>query len=331
MIQDHYKTLGVERTASSEEIKRMYRLLALKNHPDKGGDAEVFKKISIAYECLSDVNSREKYDNPNHNEQSHQGINPHDIFSHFFNGMNLNNQQERRIKRESHMHKINVQLKDVHTGLIKTLKITIKKTCFKCKSICKNCNGTGNKMTIIQMGPYIQQIQEQCRNCEGGSINKQDINCLYCNGTNFKIEENNIKINIDKNCKNGMQIKFDNLGEQCLKENEEAGDLIILINIECDQYFIRESEDLIYRCKINFSETLTGKNISIPHFDENISLNISESFGIINPNKRYHIKNRGLGNIGDLILVFDVNYPENKLSNEEKDILKKMFNDLNIK
>lgn len=335
MSCDHYKVLNIARSASQDEIKKAYRILALKNHPDKGGDEEVFKKISVAYECLSNIESKNLYDNPQQEINFGHGHSHEDLFEQFFGRQQQQQQyqqQHQPIKRQSHIYKIKVALKDIHIGIQKTLRITIKKTCFECKKTCNNCNGTGNMTRVVQMGPFMQQIQTVCSNCTDGSINKQDINCLYCNGTNIKEQEESIKIDIPKNCKNGMLITFKALGEQCKKENEIAGDFIVEINIDSDQYFMRENNDLIYKSKITLMETLTGKDLIIPHFDENINLNTSELFGIINPNQRYYVKEKGLGSVGDLIILFEVIYPENKnkLSIEEKNILLQAFTDLSL-
>lgn len=333
MQDDYYNILKVERSASQEEIKKSYRILALKNHPDKGGNEETFKSISVAYECLSNPESRRNYDNPQPdfgNMNNMSNMNHHDIFNEFMNN-NIRQQQfhKRKIKRQDHLYKMNISLKDIHNGIVKTIKISLKKVCFDCKKTCKTCNGNGIIIQNIQIGPFMQQIQIPCNECQEGTISRQNINCLYCNGTYYKLNEEIIKIDIPKNSKNDMSIRKKNFGEQCKKENEEAGDLIIEINIETDQYFIREDSNLIYKTKMTFCETLIGKNIIIPHFDENININTS-IFGIINPNKKYSIKGKGLGNIGDLILIFDINYPERNLDELEKITLLNTFKDLNI-
>ena len=323
MQDDYYKILQIERSATQDEIKKSYRILALKNHPDKGGNEEIFKSISVAYECLSNPESRRNYDNP----QENTNMNHQDIFNQFMN-MNMRHTHQKS-KRQNHLYKISVSLKDIHTGIIKTVKITLKNTCFECKKTCKKCNGNGIIIQTIQMGPFSQQIQMHCNECQDGSISRQNINCLYCNGTYFKSREEILKIDILKNSKNGMTIKYDKLGEQPKKENEESGDLIIEINIEMDQYFLREESNLIYKTKITFRESMIGKNIIIPHFDENINIDTS-IFGIINPNKRYYIKKRGLSNIGDLIIIFDIIYPERILLQSERLILQNNFIDLDI-
>jgi DnaJ family protein A protein 2 len=348
MSDNYYDVLGVSKDASDDEIKKAYRKLALKTHPDKnGGDDTAFKKINIAYETLSDPDKKSAYDNPHVN--SFPGFpgggfpGGGDIFEQFFRGMggmggmggmninvNINGQSRGPVKRQTHVHRINISLKDVHTGLSKTLKLKVNKVCFDCKSECGACNGSGIIRKIQQTGPFIQQVQNTCGNCSGsGSISKQNINCLNCHGTNNKQEEHTIKVDIPKNVDNGHQIIYAKLGEQAQKMNEEPGDLIVQIIVEEDPYFKREGNNLIYNTKLTLSETFVGKNLIIPHFDEHIQMN-TNIFSIINPNKRYHLKGKGLGNTGDLIFVFEIIYPEKTLDNYERESLKNIFKNIGI-
>ena len=340
MSDNYYDILGVSKDASEDEIKKAYRKLALKTHPDKnGGDDTEFKKINLAYETLSNPDKRSAYDNPNEipNMGGMHGFAGGDIFEQLFRGMggmninvNINGQGRGPAKRQTHVHKINISLKDVHVGLTKTLKLKINKVCFECQVECNACNGTGVIRRMQQMGPFIQQVQNQCGNCSStGNIKKNNMNCVNCNGTNSKQEEHTIKVDIPKNVENGYQVIFKDLGEQVQKRSEEAGDLIVQIIIEDDPYFKREGNNLIYHTKLALSETFLGKEIIVPHFDEHIRMN-TNIFGIINPNKRYHLKGKGLGGNGDLIFVFEIIYPEKTLDNYERDALRNVFKHLKL-
>ena len=107
---------------------------------------------------------------------------------------------------------------------------------------------------------------------------------------------------------NGQNIIIKGLGEQIQKPNEDPGDLYFKINILSDLHFDRINNDLVYKVYITFKESIIGKMITIPHFDGNINMN-TDGFGVINPNKRYSLKNKGLDNVGDLVLNFQINYP----------------------
>ena len=134
MSENYYDILNIEKDASNDDIKKAYRKLALKTHPDKnGGDDTMFKTINMAYETLSDPDKRHVYDNPNQMPDFGGG----DIFEQLFRGMggmnvnmnmNMNNQTSRGpTKRGNHLYKIQISLKDIHTGLVKTLKLKLNK------------------------------------------------------------------------------------------------------------------------------------------------------------------------------------------------------------
>lgn len=342
---DYYDILCVNKNATEDEIKKAYRKLALKTHPDKnGGDDTEFKKINLAYETLSDSDKREVYDNPNtmpnmsgmpgmSGMYDMHGFTNGDMFEQIFRGMNINinmNSSNRRVRRQNHVYRINISLKDVHMGLTKTLKLKINKICFICVDKCNTCNGNGAIMRLQQNGPFINQVQVNCNICSGsGQTNKTNTNCSDCNGTNMKQEENTIKVDIPKNVVNGNQTIFSGLGEQAQKRNEEAGDLVVEIVVEDDPYFQRENNNLIFKSKITLAETLLGKDVIVPHFDEHIKMNIN-IFGIIDFNKRYHLKGKGLGNRGDLIFQFEYQYKELQLTDDQKLKLENCFKELNL-
>jgi DnaJ-class molecular chaperone len=343
-MDNYYDILGVEKNASNDEIKKAYKKKALECHPDKtGGDDTLFKKLSVAYETLSDNDKRQQYDNPNQQHFSNFGDFGnfdqfhHDMLKQFYN-ININNlnnhgpngTHNQSVKRQNHVYNLNIQLKDAHFGLTKHLKITIDKNCLKCKSICSKCNGTCRMIKIIRNGQFMQQIQTTCENCSGkGIIEKHDTNCTFCKGTFIKKEEHELEIIIPKCVENGYNIKFDGLGEQIKQENEKPGDFIVNIIVNNDINFTREQNHLIFNCKLTLLETLIGKNLIVPHFDEKILIN-SNIFGVIDFNKRYHLKNRGLNNKGDLIFVFVYEYKDIQLTHDDRLKIEQCFKDINI-
>jgi molecular chaperone DnaJ len=303
--KDLYNILGIERNASESEIKKTYKLLSLKYHPDRpNGNAEKFKEINLAYEILSDSQKKQMYDSgQDPNQNFNHNFNSNDIFQQFFGG-NPFEQHNRQTKRGNFTHIINITLKDAHIGLSKTLKVNVKKICFNCKIKCKTCNGT--KFMNFQNGPFI--MKQHCNACSTGYHNNFNKNCNYCNGTFEKIEEKMCKIDIPKCISNGNIIIIEGLGEQIHTENEIPGDLHFKINITDDQNFTRQHNNLIYPVNLTFKESIIGKSITIPHFDGDINM-ITDGFGVINPNKMYSLKGKGLGSSGDLILNFQINYP----------------------
>lgn len=348
--KDYYSILGIERDATSDVIKKAYRALALKYHPDKNNnpDAEIkFKDINQAYETLSSPELKNQYDNPNANPfgNLNMGGDHNDIFAQMFQGMgcfgnmNINiNGQNINVnrgpqKRASHNHNIKISLRDAHTGIKKNLKITIVKNCLSCTSKCTRCNGRGIINQTIQTGPFLQQVQGNCNNCTGTGIMKNgNSSCQKCHGKLTTEEERIIMLDLESCVSNGHIIKFDGLGEQIKKTGEIPGDLLIQITVDDqDPYFKRENDNLIYICKLTLVESIIGKSITIPHFDAPITIN-THIFGVINPQKRYHLKGRGLGKLGkgDLIFQFEIEYPEKTFDNYSIQELNNVFKNVGL-
>ena len=330
MGEDYYKLLDLDKNASIDEIKKAYKQKALKCHPDRGGNEEEFKKISTAYETLSDPQKRNVYDNGG--EQHQQQFNAHDIFSQFFGnqgqqfGFNFqqHHQQSHR-KMNNSMYKINVSLADIHSGVKKNLKIHVKKTCFNCKVMCSVCNGSGMQQIRHQNGPFIQIINNPCNSCTAGVILSKKKNCDCNNG--ILEQENMILLDIPKGTKNNINFVYPNLGEQPVKKDDIPGDLLCQINTLEHPHFKRigESLDLEMSMCITFLESIIGKNVSIKHFDGPLDIN-TNIFGVINPNQKYIIYGKGLCNEGNLVISFNIDYPKNvTLTPDNISLLKNVF------
>jgi len=348
--KDYYKILGVERDATSDIIKKAYRTLALKYHPDKNNNPEAeikFKDINQAYETLSSRELKNQYDNPNTSPFGNLNMGGHDdIFAQMFNGMggfgnmNINiNGQNINVnrgpqKRASHNHNIKISLRDAHIGIKKNLKITVVKIVLSCTSSCSRCNGRGIINQTIQTGPFLQQVQGNCNNCNGsGIMNNANSSCHNCHGKLTIEDERIIMLDLPICVSNGHTIKFDGLGEQIKKSGEIPGDLLIKITVDDqDPYFTRENDNLIYKCKLTLLQSYIGKILIVPHFDEPISIN-TNIFGTIDFNKKYHIKGKGLGkNLGrgDLIFVFEYEFKDIQLNDNQRVKLENCFKELNL-
>ena len=337
---DYYKILGVQKDASENEIKKAFHKLALLNHPDKGGDKEKFQKINIAYETLSDTDKRREYDNPNqfaninnmgHPGGFHQFFNP---FDNIFNpgmsgGMHFNSTPLQPKKCNDSIFNVNLELKDIHNDLTKTYKISIKKVCLKCLNKCDICHGSGKQTITRQMGPMTQMITSTCNNCNGkGEILHKNITC-DCNGKEI-IENKKLEVKIPKCIKNGHTITFEGLGEQPYNKIDKPGDLLFKIYVkDSDENFSRRDNNLIHTVNIDLRSSIIGTNITIPQYDNPIHLNIN-TLGVINPKKEYILFNMGLGGKGNLILRFNIEYPEITLLDDQINILKEAFDIIKI-
>jgi len=335
--KNYYKILGINKDATYDEIKKAFRAKSLVCHPDKNktGDDSEFKLVNEAYGILGS-DKRDEYDNPHQdpfgNVMGHgQG---HDVFEQMFRGMgipvNINISQNINInhasqQRASYNHNIKISLRDAHSGIKKNLKIKIIKNCLSCTGNCSKCNGRGIISQIIQTGFSMQQIQIKCNTCNSTGIMKNsEISCKNCNG-NYEIpEEKIITLEIPHCVENGFNIKFDGYGEQIKRNGEIPGDLIINIIVDQDQYFERSNNDLIFKCKLTLIESIVGKIVTVPHFDEPVTIN-TNIFGIVNPKKLYHLKGKGLGNKGDLIFQFDIEYPDKTLDSYSIQELNNVF------
>ena len=351
-----YSLLGVSKDCSADDLKKAYRKLAIKYHPDKGGDENKFKEISEAYQVLSDNEKREMYNRVGDEGlkqglSNHQNIDSRDIFEQFFGrggnnsfpfgdmfgaGPNMRSHHQQtpsRQKCRNINHVIQISNKDAYFGINKTIKIKLAKKCMKCISTCNICQGSGKINQMQRMGPFTTISTTSCNNCNGsGQASVSNNNCSNCNGNINIYEERIIRIEIPIGVENGKKILIEGCGDQPQRSGDIPGDLIIEILINFDNIFERDKLDLIYKQKILFKESIIGKDISIPLYNETINMNISD-FGIIQPNKKYIIKDKGMKtnkNTGDLFIVFDIKYPEIKLDNTTKDEFKEVFNKYSI-
>lgn len=312
MSENYYEILGVNKSASQDEIKRAYKKLAVKQHPDKGGDSKKFQSISNAYNVLSDPKKRENYDRFG-NENANRPQNPHDIFAHFFGkGHNpfgrAQQQQPANMKCNDIIHNYNISLRECYTGVKKQIKIKTKAYKFDKLKQCDTCQGLGSIKNVKNMGVFTQIFESQCSDCKGaGFIDKN-------NNASYEIEKI-VDLEIPCGVQNNHHIVLEGLGEQPKSRTSKPGNLIFKINIHKNDVFERIGNDLHSSIKIDFISSITGANIRYNIMDEDIFEFNTKQFNIVYPDKKYKFENRGMrydkGNKrGDLYLTFEINYPE---------------------
>ena len=329
-MTDYYSILNVPKGASDTDIKKQYRNLAREHHPDKGGNKEEFQKIQEAYETLSNPEKRAEYDNPQPN------ININNGGFHFnfdmFGQQHFHQQQSQPIKRSDHNYTCKVTLKDIYFGTVKKIKVQRKRICNACQKQCSTCNGNGRITQQIQMGPFAQIIQQSCNNCSGsGKVVHSE--CDVCNSKGYHIDDRIFEIEIERGIESGKQFIYNGWGEQATNSNEISGQLIINVRVDADANFKRAGLNLYYTQSLSLKESLIGTNISIPHFEAPVELDVS-GFGIINPNKEYIVFGKGLQDAsnkkGNLHIKFDISYPDKSFSKEELVLLNDVFDKVNF-
>jgi DnaJ-class molecular chaperone len=290
-MSDPYKDLGLQRGATDEEIKKAYRKLAMKHHPDKGGDPEHFKKIQSAYDILGNSENRQNFDNPP------------DLFSQMF-GMRPPPQNQGPVRRSDHMYELKISFEESFRGTSKNMKISLTKPCFKCLKTCDTCRGSG--MTQIQMGPMV--FPQVCHVCQGKG--RQVLGCNECNFSRVKTENLNLELKIPPGIEPGGIITKPGLGEQAQVPGEEPGDLVFKIKIEDHPIFMRQGNDLLFQTKITFEQSVNGTILEIPHFDGSIHIDTAD-WGVIDPREDYILPGKGFKN-GKMRISFNIIYPNLK-------------------
>jgi len=336
-----YDILGLPRNCNNDDIKKSYKKMAIVHHPDKGGDVDKFKEISNAYSILSDPEKKNRYDQLGDEGYNNSGVEQqfdhNSIFEQFFgqaqngffgmDGFNIHQHQQRR-KCRNVQHVIKISNKEAYFGGQKILKISINKKCMECISMCVSCQGQGQINELHRIGPFASMSSRTCDNCKGsGKCVKGKKSCVNCKGIGDYVEEKKLDLHIPIGVESGKQIIFAGMGEQPHNQNEIAGDLIFDIFVSLDNVFERRGLDLIYKCEISFYESVTGKSIDIPLYDNVHTIEI-EKFGIIQPNKEYKIPQKGMiseNKKGNLILLFEIRYPKLELSEDCKNDFKTLF------
>lgn len=321
-----YEVLGVSKTATAAEIKKAYRKLALKNHPDKGGDPELFKQITVAYEVLSDAEKRELYDQ--YGEEGLQngggGHDASDIFSQFFRGGSSRGRRGPQ-KGEDLTHPLKVSLEDLYNG--KTVKLAVNRDviCGGCEGrggaegaekTCETCQGRGMRVQLRQIGPgMVQQMQSVCPDCrgQGKTIREQD-RCKSCKGKKVTKERKVLEVHIEKGMRHGQRITFS--GEADQAPGTIPGDIIFVVQEKEHSLFQRKGGNLIMEKKITLVEALCGFEMIVEHLDGR-HLHIKSRPGeVIKPNQFKAVNGEGMpthGNPfvkGQLVILFKVEFPE---------------------
>ena len=333
-MTDYYKILEINKDATESDIKKAYRKLAIKYHPDKNPNnkeaEEKFKEINEAYQILSNPEERKKYDlygkNYNNNNNQNKGWTAEEIFKSFFEFNNLFNNQQQQRKPKTIYKEVIFNLEDFYNGITKKYKINRFIICRECNNTgykdkqihnCQYCNGTGKIIKTIQKNLFIQQFTTQCLKCKGTGINNNYELCPICKGKKIIDDVININLSINSNNFNNEHIIFKNIGNEY--NLNEYDDIIFILRCNKHQYYNRQGNNLIITMNITLKEALFGFNKIITRLN-NTDLIITNT-KILKPNDILTIKGEGINKNGDLLININIKFPDKIEDNLKSDLI----------
>ncbi len=352
--RDYYEILEISKNASDDEIKKAYRKMAIKFHPDKNPDdkkaEEKFKEAAEAYEVLSNADKRQRYNQYGHagvNGASNGGgfsgggMNMDDIFSQFGDifgsgfgfGGSSRSQSGRRVTRGTNLRvKVKLTLQDITNGVEKKIKVNKHVGCKTCSGsgakngqfdTCRQCNGTGVVTRVQQTMLGAMQTQTTCNACGGEGRTVKD-KCNTCHGDGIVREEEIIAINIPAGVAEGMQLSMSGKGNAAPRGGIN-GDLLILVEEEEHPQLKREGSHLIYSLTISFPDAALGMNVEVPTVEGKVKIKIDPG---TQSGKVLRLKGKGLPDVnaygrGDLLVEISIFTPT-VLNNDEKKIIEQL-------
>lgn len=360
--RDYYDILGVSKDASEQEIKKAYRKVALKYHPDKNPDnpeaEDKFKEAAEAYEVLSNTEKKSRYDQFGHEGVRNGGggfgggfggnMNMEDIFEQFgdifggfgggFNGGGRSRRQ--RVQKGSNLRvRVKLSLQDIANGVHKKIKVKKFVTCKACNgtgakdgsslSTCPTCHGTGQVTRLTNTFLGQMQTASTCPTCNGeGKIVQHK--CTTCHGNGIVKDDDTISIDIPAGVSQGMQLSVSGKGNAAPRGGI-PGDLIILIEEEQHPELTRDGINIIYNKYISFPEAALGTTIEIPTVDSRARISVPAG---TQPGKIFRLRGKGIPDIngygkGDLLVNINVWTPK-KLSKEEEKAIKTLSSSSNF-
>ena len=347
--RDYYEVLGLSQSASPEEIKKAYRQLARKYHPDaNSGDQEAevkFKEVKDAYDVLSDPNKRASYDRFGHQDDAFQGFSGsegfggfasgvEDIFEAFFGGGFTSGGRRRSSsgpRRGSDLrYDMEVTLEEVVHGKATTITIPRTENCSRCEGTgsregskpetCSACGGTGQQQVVrnTSYGRFVSV--HTCNSCRGeGRVIKDK--CPDCQGEGKVMREKTIEIKIPPGVDNGSKLRVAGEGEAGTRGGP-PGDLYVFIHVLPHDLFRRQGNHIHCEVPISFIDAALGNEIDVPTIDGRTKLRIPEG---TQPETQFTLRGKGIPNVrgfgkGDLIVKVKVEVPR-KLNSKQKNIL----------
>jgi len=339
--RDYYEVLGVEKSADAKQIKKAYKRLAMKHHPDRNADnkeaaEEKFKEIQEAYSILSDEQKRQAYDQFGHAgvEGAAGGGNPFgggspfggggfgDIFGDIFGG----GQAQPDNRGSDLKYDLEIDLKQAAEGATVKIRVPKNETCDTCSGsgakpgtsvkTCTSCGGSGQ----VQMQQGFFAVQRPCPQCSGTG-QKIETPCTTCRGQGVVRKQKTLSVKIPAGVDTGNRIRLSGEGEAGVRGGQ-SGDLYVEVHVKQHEIFHREGNDLYCEVPIDIATAALGGSIEVPTLDGKLKIKVPAG---TQTGKMFRLRGKGIkairhGGTGDLMCQVKVETPVN-LSKKQKELL----------
>jgi molecular chaperone DnaJ len=348
--RDYYEVLGVGKDAGDDDIKKAYRKLAMKFHPDRNpGDKEAetkFKEAAEAYEVLSDGQKRKRYDQMGHagvDGMGHAGQgfgSMEDIFAQFgdvfggggrggmFEELFGGGRGQARNQGASLKLGLEITFREAAFGCTKTIDLKRNESCKTCNgsgakpgtkpTACRVCNGHG----IVRQGQGFFVVQTTCPHC-GGVGKVVSSPCTDCDGEGAKPEKVTIRVRIPAGVEDSTRLRVGGEGEPG-RDNGPRGDLYVYVTVKADPFFERHEDDVVCKVPVTYAQAALGAEIEVPTLDGEATLKIAPG---TQPNDLLRMRGLGItgngGRRGDQIVVVQVSVPK-KPTKEQRELIEQL-------
>lgn len=289
---DYYEVLGVSKQASADEIKKAYRRLAVKHHPDQGGDEAEFKQLSEAYQVLSNPEKKQRYDQFGHAGVgadgagfSQQGQDFHfdfgdglaDILSGFFGGSSRGQDPRSRDIEVA----MNLSFTEAIFGVEKAVELDLNDVCLYChgsraepgKEVkqCQPCRGSGQRVGVVRTVFGNIQQQAVCDQCQGEGSSPEQA-CSHCRGKGISKQTKQVNIKIPAGVDDGMTIRLRGYGDK--NRQAQAGDLYVIVRVKAHKHFTREGDLILSDEKVSMAQAALACEIEVETVDGPVQMKI---------------------------------------------------------
>lgn len=351
MAKDYYKTLGVEKGASQDEIKKAFRKLAHQHHPDKGGDEVKFKEASEAYQVLSDEKKRKEYDTYGsagpgqgfggqggfdfsgfQGGQGFEGVDLNDIFGDFFGGGGRGRGAQVRRGRDISID-LELSFSEAVFGVERKVRFTKTASCETCKGsgakpgsamkTCTTCKGEGRIQEAVRsfLGTFMQE--RECSACSGTGKIPED-KCTTCKGHGVARKDEELTLRVPAGIQHGETLRMTGAGEAV--QNGTTGDLYARIHVASHKVFKREGNNLTMNLVVKLSDALLGAEYPVQTLDGEIKVKIPKG---VSSGELLRVRDKGVPvdatgkRRGDLIIKLEVKTPT-KLSRKAEKLIEEL-------